>query len=266
MKYTFIYTLLLVFIFSANSHAKNDWGATGHRVVGEIADQYLKNSTKRKIKKLLNRESLAFTSTFADEIKSDRRYDKFFTWHFINMPFDTKYENSKKNPSGDLVTGIDYCIKIIKDENSSDSDKAFYLKFLIHLIGDLHQPMHIGLAEDRGGNDIKLQWKSKDTNLHRVWDTEMIESYNMSYTELANNIGYLSNDEVKEIEKGTIAPADAIKIFLLNCLRFIKFYLKEDRRQIASMSEIRKKIKLPDLRHRSDLSSNKTKICFPRKI
>jgi hypothetical protein len=180
------------------------WGKTGHRVVGEIAEDYLTSKTKRKLAKLLDHRSLAFSSTFADEIKSDNRYDQFYNWHFINMPFDTTYELSIKNSKGNLVTGITYCKNIIQDESSSDADKAFYLKLLIHLIGDLHQPMHIGLEEDRGGNDIKLQWFYKDTNLHSVWDSKMIDDYNMSYSELADNVDYLSKKEVKEIQKGTV--------------------------------------------------------------
>jgi len=204
MKLFITYTLTLLFLLPSTTNTSEDWGATGHRVVGKIADSYLKNCTKREIKKFLNRKSLAFVSTFADEIKSDKRYNEFYTWHYINMPLEGNYIDSKKNPKGDLVTGIEYCIKIIKDENSSDDDKAFYLKLLIHLIGDLHQPMHIGLAEDKGGNDFKLQWFYKDTNLHRVWDSEMIKSFGMSYNELAENADVLSKKQVKAIQEGSV--------------------------------------------------------------
>lgn len=180
------------------------WGPTGHRVVGAIANTHLKKSTKRQIAKLLNHQSLAFGSTFADEIKSDPRYDKFYTWHYINMPFDSTYEVSEKNPAGDLVTGIEFCKNIITDKDAADEDKAFYLKLLIHLIGDLHQPMHIGLEEDRGGNDFKVQWQFRDTNLHSVWDSKMIDAYGMSYTELTANADYLTKEEIKAIQAGTV--------------------------------------------------------------
>lgn len=197
--------LVLLVSFGLQSANVNPiWGPTGHRTVGKIADEYLKPSTKRQIKKLLNRKSLAFVSTFADEIKSDKRYKKFSSWHYVNMPFNETYETSSKNPKGDLVSGIDFCKKVIQDKNASTDDKAFYLKLLIHLIGDLHQPMHIGLKEDRGGNDIKLQWFYKDSNLHKVWDSNMIESFNMSYTELAENANFLSKKQVKAIQKGSV--------------------------------------------------------------
>lgn len=200
-----IILLVTIFLFSLHQmHAEDDWGSTGHRVVGQIADQYLKGKTKRHIKRLLKRKSLAFVSTFADEIKSDRRYNEFYTWHYINMPLDSDYESSKKNPAGDLVTGIEYCKTIIHNKNSTDDDKAFYLKLLIHLIGDLHQPMHIGLEEDKGGNDFKLQWFYEDSNLHRVWDSEMIEKFGMSYNELAENADVLSKTQIKAIQQGSV--------------------------------------------------------------
>ncbi len=204
MKSRFLYILITFILFSFNSQAALKWGATGHRVVGAIADQYTTNKTKRHIKKILNHQSLALVSTFGDDIKSDPRYKEFETWHYVNMTFDETYEASKKNPKGDLVTGIAYCKSIIKDANASDEDKAFYLKMLVHLVGDLHQPLHIGREEDRGGNDIKLQWFNKDTNLHRVWDSQIIDGDKMSYSELAENAEYLSKKQVKFLRQGSV--------------------------------------------------------------
>lgn len=205
MKIILTNLLIAFFLLPNYSNTSDDlWSATGHRVVGKIADNYLKGKAKREIRKLLKRKSLAFVSTYADEIKSDKRYNEFYTWHYINMPMDSNYEDSEKNPSGDLVTGINHCIKVIKDKNASDDDKAFYLKLLIHLVGDLHQPLHIGLAEDKGGNDFKVQWFYNDTNLHRVWDSQMIDNYDMSYNELAENADILSRTQVKAIQKGSI--------------------------------------------------------------
>lgn len=186
------------------SNASAIWGKTGHRTVGAIADTYLKGSTKRALKKLLNHESLAFVSTYSDEIKSDDRYKSFGSWHYINMPLDANYDVTKQNPKGDLVSGIEKCKTVLLDDNASQDDKAFYLRMLIHLIGDLHQPMHIGLAQDRGGNDFKVQWHFRDTNLHKVWDTKILEDYGMSYSELAENAAYLSKAEVKAIQGGTV--------------------------------------------------------------
>ena len=204
---TKVLLVIFAFMISVSSIANNDidWSQTGHRATGKIAEKHLKKSVKRKIEKLLQGESLAFVSTYADEIKSDRKkYGRFYTWHYVNMPFDTKYEASEKNPKGDLVTGINECVTILKDKNSSVEDKRFYLKMLVHLVGDLHQPMHIGRKEDKGGNSIQVQWHGKGTNLHRVWDGDMIEGWNMSYIELADNAKDLSKEQIKQIQKGSV--------------------------------------------------------------
>ena len=180
------------------------WGQNGHRVTGEIAENHLKKRAKKKIDKLLKGQSLAFVSTYADEIKSDRAFSKYYPWHYVNMDLDQSYSEASKNPKGDLVTGINKCIEVLKDKNSADADKSFHLKMLIHFVGDLHQPMHIGQKEDKGGNAVQVEWFGKGTNLHAVWDTKMIENWNMSYLELANSAKDLSKKQIEAIEEGTV--------------------------------------------------------------
>ena len=200
-----ILLLVITTIFQHNIFANEpDWGVTGHRTIGEIAEKHLSKKAQKQIADLLQGQGLAFVSTFGDEIKSDKKYSKYYTWHFVNFPFDTKYENSKKDKNGDIVMGIEYCIKTLKDPKASQEDKVFYLKFLVHLIGDLHQPLHVGRSEDKGGNDIKVLWHYKKSNLHRVWDSEMIEFYNMSYTELSSNKKQLSNAQIESIAQGSV--------------------------------------------------------------
>lgn len=200
--------LVVIFLmtFSVVQATDNpDWGATGHRTIGKIADSYLSGKTKRVINELLDGQSLALVSTFGDDIKSDKRYNDFYTWHYVNMPFGVKYEDSEKNEKGDLVSGIEKCKEVILNKNSTKEDKAFYLKLLVHLIGDLHQPMHVGRAEDKGGNDIQVRWFNDGTNLHRVWDSDMINHYNMTYSELAENSNKISKEQIKYLQKGTIS-------------------------------------------------------------
>ena len=180
------------------------WGKTGHRVVGEVAYENLNKRAKRAIKKLLNGDHLALVSTYADDIKSDAKYRSYGPWHYVNFSFDKKYGDETPDEAGDVIMGIEKCIAVIKDKNSSKADKAFYLKLLIHFIGDLHQPLHVGRAEDRGGNDIQLQWFGRGTNLHRVWDSNMIDNFGMSYTELASNLPAINKKQRLEIQNGTL--------------------------------------------------------------
>ncbi|MFT5751645.1 MAG: hypothetical protein ACI86L_001148 [Dokdonia sp.] len=180
-----------------------DWGKTGHRATAHIADQHLSKRAKRSIEKLLDGASLAEISTYADEIKSDQAYRTYGPWHYVNVPFDKNYSEHPKSERGDLMQGIDHCITVLKNPESSKADKVFNLKLLIHLVGDLHQPMHTGIGADKGGNDFQVQWFGKGTNLHRVWDTSMIENYGMSYTELAGAMPSLSKEQRKTIQAGT---------------------------------------------------------------
>ncbi len=195
---------ILLMSFSLVKADNINWGKTGHRTIGKIATKYLKSKTKRKIAELLDGQSLAEVANFADNIKSDKRYGKFYTWHYVNMPFDVDYQHSVKNPKGDLVTGIAKCKTVILDKNSSKADKAFYLKLLVHFIGDMHQPLHVGRKEDKGGNMIQIQWFGRGTNLHAVWDAKMIDFYKMSYSEMANNADEMSKEQVKFLQHGSI--------------------------------------------------------------
>lgn len=197
---------LLLVIFLSSPFVVNAvpfWGKTGHRVVGEVAEQHLKPQVRKEVLRLLQMSNLAEVSTFSDEIKSDDRYWKYDVWHYVNLPFDATYESYPKNPKGDIIVAIDTCLAVLRDKQASDEDKSFHLKFLIHLVGDLHQPMHIGRAEDKGGNDIQARWFSRGTNLHRIWDSDMIEEYGMSYTELAGSLPVLSKEQKAEIMTGT---------------------------------------------------------------
>jgi hypothetical protein len=204
MKIKLLLLIPFLFFMKSSSDEAVFWGKNGHRATGQIAEKHLTKKAKRNIDKILKGQSLAFVSTYADEIKSDKKFNKYYSWHYINMDLEQTYEQAKKNPKGDLVTGINTCIDVLKDKNSSDAEKNFHLKMLVHFVGDLHQPMHIGRKEDKGGNSIQVEWFGRGTNLHRVWDTNMIDDWEMSYLELADNADDLSKRQIEAIEKGTL--------------------------------------------------------------
>ena len=185
-----------------------NWGSTGHRVIAEVATNYLTDNAKFKINKILDGETLVNASTFADDIKSDSRYDKYYDWHFLNMELDDEYEDITPSERGDVFIAINKCIDILESDSVSDTDKSFYLKLLVHFVGDLHQPLHIGRYEDRGANRIYVKWFGRNSNLHRVWDSEMINSHNMSYSELALNLPnpdfLLFTEEANDFKRGDV--------------------------------------------------------------
>ena len=180
------------------------WSKTGHRTIGAVAEAHISKRTKMAIAAILNGQNLASVSNFADEIKADSTFSKFSAWHYVNFPSDKKYTEVEPSEDGDLVVGIQTCIRMINDKDSSKNDRAFYLKMLVHLIGDLHQPMHIGRLEDKGGNDIQVQWFNRGSNLHKVWDTNLIDDHGMSYSELATSLPQLSKKQKKAIQEGDV--------------------------------------------------------------
>lgn len=199
-----IILLLLVCLLSNSIIASEDWGKIGHRAVGEIAEKYLSKKAEKEISDLLKGHSLAFVANYGDDIKSDRQYDSYKPWHYVNFPFGEKYETHPHNENGDIIQGIEKCISVLKNENAPREEKVFYLKMLVHFMGDLHQPLHIGLEDDKGGNDFQVRWFSDGTNLHTVWDYKMLDFYEMSYTELAENTDVLSKQQVEAIKAGSV--------------------------------------------------------------
>ncbi len=199
-----LFTTLIFLLFFGNLFSTNDWGQTGHRTTAEVASKHLTKKATKEINKLLKGKSLALVSTYADEIKSERSFNEYRPWHYVNIPFDKKYTEIEPNPEGDIIQAINFCIEILKDKNTSEKDKAFHLKLLVHFMGDLHQPMHLGLEEDKGGNDFQVRWFNDGTNLHAVWDSKMIDQFQMSYTELSENLPALNKQEIIKLQQGSV--------------------------------------------------------------
>ncbi len=199
-------SILILVLLSFQLTFGNDmfWSKKGHRTTGEVAQEHLSRKARKAISKLLNGQDLAKVSTFGDDIKADRDFKKFSAWHYVNFPADKKYTDVEPSEYGDIVVGIQKCVAVVKDENSSQEDKIFYLKLLVHLVGDLHQPMHVGRLADKGGNDIQVQWFNKGSNLHRVWDSNMIDDNGMSYTEIAASLPKLTKKQKNFIQEGTV--------------------------------------------------------------
>ena len=189
VKILVIYTLLSSFVLG--------WGKTGHRIVGEIAETYLTKNAKTQIKKLMGHHDLSRMSNWADEIKSDPSWKIANEWHWCTIPDGELYEKDKH--SGKAVEKVNDFISVLKNKKSKKEDRQIALKFLIHLIGDLHQPMHVGNGIDRGGNDIKLKWFNAPTNLHRIWDSDLINLQELSYSEYSDYL--MLNEDRGKVRK-----------------------------------------------------------------
>ena len=162
------------------------WGKTGHRVVAAIADTQLSGLARAHVRQILGgAESLDEAATWPDEMRSapgDFWQKTATPWHYVTLN-GILYDHAP--PEGDALDALTHFRAILKDPAASLADKQLALRFVVHLVGDLHQPLHVGKCCDKGGNDVKVTWFGKPTNLHAVWDSQLVDDEQLSFTELA---------------------------------------------------------------------------------
>lgn len=175
--------LLAAFALPASSFA---WGPTGHRVAGAIADGYLTPSARGGLKQILEVESMAEASTWPDFQRSDPVafwQAEASPFHYVTVPVGQAYPGAP--PQGDAVTALQRFSATVRSPDASLADKQLALRFIIHIVGDLHQPLHSGKPGDRGGNDVRVKFFGERTNLHAIWDSGMIDREQLSFSEKA---------------------------------------------------------------------------------
>jgi hypothetical protein len=201
--------VIIVAIFSYLPFSSSAWGVLGHRIVGQIADSYLTKKAKLEIEKILGFESVAMASNWPDFIKSDPAYKYLSTWHYVNLNSGLSFEQVNSfltaDTATDAYTKINFITKELKTNKLLPLEtKQLYIRLLIHIIGDIHQPMHLGRPDDRGGNGVKVKWFSEDANLHQVWDERLIGFQELSYTEYAAYINHTTLAQRKTWQAQTL--------------------------------------------------------------
>jgi hypothetical protein len=154
------------------------WGRDGHSIVAEIAWRELSPEARKEIKALLGDSSLAEVSSWADTVRREDDYRWSAPLHYVNLPIDASEYNSKRDcpAEGCVVSAIEHFAGVLKDRSNTPQERGEALMFLVHFVGDLHQPMHAGRAEDRGGNSIDLTFLGEETNLHQIWDSGILNA------------------------------------------------------------------------------------------
>lgn len=165
------------------------WGVEGHRAVGNIAEHHLTDKARRQVAALLGTQTLTLVSTQPDEMLALPEYQATAPWHYINtalgLPHDQYLQTIKAQDKPNAYNILLLKIKEMQDPAKTRAQRAEALIFVVHLVGDIHQPLHSGRAEDRGGNDIKLTYRGKDTNLHSLWDSGLLDYQGLDYTEMS---------------------------------------------------------------------------------
>ncbi len=196
--YRGLFTLFVAVIIPFQSQA---WGVLGHRIVGQIADSYLTKKAKKAIAEILGNESVAMSSNWMDFIKSDTTYKYLSNWHYVNIKgglSKTEMLTILESDKGtNAYTKINFLVSELKKGSLTLAEKQLYLRSLIHLVGDIHQPLHVGRLDDLGGNKIRVTWFNDPFNLHQVWDEKLIEFQQLSYTEYTAAINFTTKDQRK---------------------------------------------------------------------
>lgn len=217
----FIAILLLASFTSTQLAA---WGPKGHAIVADIAQSRLTPLAKKNLQILLGQDSLASISTWADQVRKDR--DESYDWHFVDIPKDApgfseqrdcfrpqdQHKNAQTDHHNCVVDRIEIFSKILGDEKASRADRLEALKWVVHFVGDLHQPLH-AIEDARGGNDIKLpvfgspKCGDYDCNLHWAWDTLLLEHTGYSEEEYVQHLNQLI-DQQHLAEQASGTPED----------------------------------------------------------
>ena len=176
------------------------WGQKGHDTTAFIAENHLTPISKAIIDEILDGKSIVYYSNWLDNASHTPEYAYSKTWHYKNIDDGIEFEEAPLHEDGDVVRATYEQVKILLDPNSSKEDQQLALKILVHIVGDMHQPMHMGHASDLGGNRWTVNYFGRDSNLHSVWDSSVPESaHKWTYTEWQNQIDRATPEETQII-------------------------------------------------------------------
>lgn len=188
---------LALFTCLALAPAAQAWGPLGHSIVADLAQRHLSPGAEAEVERLLaldHTKSLADIASWPDEIRNDPKQDALWKQtrglHYIDFTSgDCNYTPPRDCKDGQcVVVGIDHYVKVLGDKSQSDAVRLEALKFVVHFIGDEHQPLHGGSRDDKGGNAYQVQFQGKGTNLHSVWDSGLLKTHGLEWKAYADEL------------------------------------------------------------------------------
>lgn len=202
--------LLIALAAAAPSQPDHDvarWGRTGHRAIGLAAAERIAPATRRTVTRLLGGLTLADVSIWADSVRNEM--PETSPWHYVNIPvIDSVYRPDRHCPQVCVIKAFERQEAILADRTRPDHERAVALKWVVHLIQDLHMPLHVGDRGDRGGNDVQVTFMGRATNLHALWDSGMIDALDHTPQSLASQI---RSDARRHPDLATLAAGGVIE-------------------------------------------------------
>lgn len=159
------------------------YGAAGHRIAGALAEPLLCPAAAEEVARISGGRSLSELGVWADTIRDEPRWRNTGPWHYLNIDDGRPLSSYRHPPEGDVLLAIERSAHDLARGDSAGSSRLDALRFLVHFIVDLHQPLHVGRASDRGGNTIDVRYGATTVNLHRFWDTDVLEVAGLSRRE-----------------------------------------------------------------------------------
>lgn len=183
------------------------WGFKGHQAVATIAENHLTPQAKAQIKALLGDQRLADVAAWADELRNDPAFKNTGGWHFVDLPLGlsfAQFSAEVKAQGEDNVYGaMEKARLVLTHPQSTKAQKIVALKFLVHFVGDAHQPMHISRKKDKGGNTIQVRFDNQGTNLHALWDSKLIDHSGLSVAEMSRQYDQATPEQIRQWQHDT---------------------------------------------------------------
>ncbi len=199
----FRFALILVLLLSISSFSYG-WGKVGHQIIVDVAKSYVSKSVQDSVSKYLGDMTWESASTWMDELRGNSEYDYMKKWHYINIEKGNQYDTTIEN-GNNVVKQLEIAINNLKNKSKLTKEEInLNIKVLFHLMGDLHQPLHVGYGNDRGGNEVKVSYKEKIFSLHRIWDTDIIESKKNTSEDVLSLLSKTPKRKIKKMVKGDI--------------------------------------------------------------
>ncbi len=210
----FLSILICCLLVSVNIQA---WDALGHKIITEVAYNQLTKKARKQLDNILGKRGIIYYSSWADEIKSDTIYPRSFVHHYQNLADTLTYADleylwlNNKSEGEYAFYAIDSLVNVLK----TDKTDADALKFVIHIMGDIFQPMHLARAKNRGGNRVQIRWFGKGINLHSLWDRWLLDYTQMSEWEYVRFLEDRYSDKKKEFQAMNMVDC----LWMTYCLR-----------------------------------------------
>lgn len=190
--------LLWVFLALCTFSQAFAWGPRGHKIVAQIARHYTDKSVMDSVEHYLDDISLEKAGYWMDEMMMNSSYDFMLPWHFVMIDSDKTYVRTNKP---DIITVLENTIAALKKRPINEKEMFLSLKIVTHLIADIHQPLHCGFAKDKRGAAVKLRFFFKSTNLHDIWDNDILDYQSLTAEDCLRLGSQLTKKDIANYQK-----------------------------------------------------------------